>query len=98
MLGNPGYLCHNALKWIFCQEVDKLLLDLKGVSVYYHKVAAVRDINIGVDEGTIVTLIGANCAGKTTTLRAICGLKQPTIGEIWFEGRRIDRLPPEKIN
>jgi len=51
-----------------------------------------------VEEGSIVTLIGSNGAGKTTTLRAISGLKHPTSGEIWFDGQRIDRLPPEKIN
>ena len=75
-----------------------MLLDVKGITVYYHKVAAVRDISIEVEEGGVVTLIGANGAGKSTTLRAISGLKHPTTGEIWFEDQRIDRLPPEKIN
>lgn len=75
-----------------------MLLNVKDVSIYYHKVAAVKDISLEVDEGGIVTLIGANGAGKTTTLRAICGLKHPTAGEIWYDGRRIDKLPPEKIN
>jgi len=75
-----------------------LLLDVKDITVHYHKVAAVRNISIEVEEGGIVTLIGANGAGKSTTLRAISGLKHPTTGAIWFEGQRIDRLPPEKIN
>jgi len=75
-----------------------LLLDVKGITVHYHKVAAVRDISIEVEEGGVVTLIGANGAGKSTTLRAISGLKHPTTGEIWFKDQRIDRLPPEKIN
>lgn len=75
-----------------------MLLSVKDMSVYYHKVAAVKDVSIEVEEGGIITLIGANGAGKTTTLRAITGLKHPTAGEIWFEGQRIDRLPPEKIN
>ena len=75
-----------------------MLLSVKDMSVYYHKVIAVKDISIEVEEGGIITLIGANGAGKTTTLRAITGLKRPTAGEIWFEGRRIDKLPPEKIN
>lgn len=75
-----------------------MLLDVKDITVHYHKVAAVRDICMEVEEGGIVTLIGANGAGKSTTLRAISGLKHPTTGEIWFEGQRIDRLPPEKIN
>ena len=75
-----------------------MLLDVKGITVHYHKVAAVRDISIEVEEGGVVTLIGANGAGKSTTLRAISGLKHPTTGEIWFKDQRIDRLPPEKIN
>lgn len=75
-----------------------MLLSVKDMSVYYHKVIAVKDISIEVEEGGIITLIGANGAGKTTTLRAITGLKHLTTGEIWFEGRRIDKLPPEKIN
>ncbi len=75
-----------------------MLLSVKDMSVYYHKVIAVKDISIEVEEGGIITLIGANGAGKTTTLRAITGLKHPTAGEIWFDGRRIDKLPPEKIN
>jgi len=44
-----------------------LLLDVKGITVHYHKVAAVRDISIEVEEGGVVTLIGANGAGKSTT-------------------------------
>lgn len=75
-----------------------MLLDVKGITVHYHKVAAIRDISIEVEEGGVVTLIGANGAGKSTTLRAISGLKHPTTGEIWFKDQRIDRLPPEKIN
>lgn len=75
-----------------------MLLNIKDVSVHYHKVAAVKNISIEVEEGEIVTLIGANGAGKSTTLRAISGLKHPTTGEIWFDGQRIDRLAPEKIN
>lgn len=75
-----------------------MLLNIKDISVHYHKVAAVKNISIEVGEGEIVTLIGANGAGKSTTLRAISGLKHPTTGEIWFDGQRIDRLAPEKIN
>ncbi len=75
-----------------------MLLNVKDVTVYYHKVAAIRDVSMEVEEGGIVTLIGSNGAGKTTTLRAISGLKHPASGEIWFEDQRIDRLAPEKIN
>ena len=75
-----------------------MLLSLKRVAVHYGKVAAVKDLSLEVEEGQIVTLIGANGAGKTTTLRAVSGLNHPTSGEIWFDGRRIDRLAPERIN
>ena len=78
--------------------MKRFLLNLKNVTVCYHKVSAIRNIDMDVDEGTIVTLIGANGAGKSTTLRAISGLNHPTTGEIWFQGKRIDKLPPEKIN
>ena len=75
-----------------------MLLNLKDITVCYHKVSAIRNITMEVDEGSIVTLIGANGAGKSTTLRAISGLNHPTTGEIWFQDKRIDKLPPEKIN
>jgi branched-chain amino acid transport system ATP-binding protein len=75
-----------------------VLLDVKDITVYYFKVPAIRNISITVESGEIVALIGSNGAGKTTTLRAISGLKQPTTGEIHFQGQRIDKLPPHKIN
>ncbi|MFC1956664.1 ABC transporter ATP-binding protein, partial [Chloroflexota bacterium] len=57
----------------------------------------IKGISIEVEEGGIVTLIGSNGAGKSTTLRTISGLKHLTTGEIWFEDQRIDKLAPEKI-
>ena len=75
-----------------------MLLDVKDITVHYLKVPAIRNISITVESGEIVALIGSNGAGKTTTLRAISGLKQPTTGEIHFNGQRIDKLPPYKIN
>jgi len=75
-----------------------LLLEVKNLSVNYYKVAAVKSISFDVEEGSVVTLIGANGAGKTTIMRTISGLKQPTSGEIWFEGQRIDSLAPDKVN
>ncbi len=74
-----------------------MLLELKGLNVHYRKVQAVTDISIQIDEGQIVTLIGANGAGKSTTLRTISGLKRATTGGVWFDGKRIDKLAPEKI-
>ena len=75
-----------------------MLLEVKDTTVHYYKVAAVRNISINVEDGEIVTLIGSNGAGKTTTLRAISGLKHPSAGEILYNGQRIDKLPPYKIN
>ena len=74
-----------------------MLLEVKDVNVHYNKVAAVADISIQIDEGQIVTLIGANGAGKSTMLRTISGLKRASSGGVWFDGERIDRLAPEKI-
>jgi len=74
-----------------------MLLEIKDVEVHYHKVAALKGINMTVPENGIVTIIGANGAGKSTTLRAISGLVRISSGEIVFGGKRIDRLAPEKI-
>jgi branched-chain amino acid transport system ATP-binding protein len=60
-------------------------------------VAALKGIDMGVPDDGIVTIIGANGAGKSTALRAISGLVRISKGEIRFKGERIDRLPPEKI-
>ncbi len=74
-----------------------MLLEIKNVHVHYHKVAALKGVDMSVPEDGIVTIIGANGAGKSTTLRAISGLVRISKGEIVFRGERIDRLPPEKI-
>ena len=73
------------------------MLILEGVSVHYGKVVAIRDIDLEVHEGEIVALIGANGAGKSTTLRAISGLEPIRTGRISFEGQRIDGVRPEEI-
>jgi branched-chain amino acid transport system ATP-binding protein len=74
-----------------------MLLEIKNIEVYYQKAAAVRGISLNVKSDEIITLIGANGAGKSTTLRTISGLKHPSAGEIWFDGERIDHLSPDKI-
>jgi branched-chain amino acid transport system ATP-binding protein len=74
-----------------------MLLEIKDLTIFYGKAAALRGISLEVHEGEIVTLIGANGAGKTTTLNAISGLLKPASGQIRFEGRRVDGLPPHKI-
>jgi branched-chain amino acid transport system ATP-binding protein len=74
-----------------------MYLELKNVRVLYDKVTALQGISLTVEKGEIIALIGANGAGKTTTLRAITGLVRPASGEIWFDGRRLDTLRPERI-
>ena len=66
-----------------------MLLAIKHLTVHYGKAEALRSISMDLEKGHIVTLIGANGAGKTTTLRTVSGLKKPTSGEIWFEGKQI---------
>jgi branched-chain amino acid transport system ATP-binding protein len=71
-----------------------MYLELKNIEVFYGSVKALKDVSINLKRGEIVTLLGANGAGKTTILRAITGLIQPKLGEIWFNGQKIDKLPP----
>ncbi|ABY34166.1 MAG TPA: ABC transporter ATP-binding protein [Chloroflexus aurantiacus] len=73
------------------------LLELQNVHTYYGKIHALKGISMRVDPGEIVTLIGSNGAGKSTTLRTISGLLKPRQGQITFKGQRIDTLPPHEI-
>ena len=73
------------------------MLTLKNIVVHYGGVQALKGISLEVQEGAVTALIGANGAGKSTTLRAISGLVPLTSGEILFEGKRIDGNSPEKI-
>jgi branched-chain amino acid transport system ATP-binding protein len=73
------------------------MLEVKGLVVAYGRVNAVKGIDFAVDEGQIVTLLGTNGAGKSTTLRTVSGLLKPVSGEIWFEGERLDGLAAHKI-
>ena len=73
------------------------MLKIKGLNVYYGVIHALKDISIEVNEGEIVTLIGANGAGKTSTLRAISGLIPIKSGEVLFQGNPIHKLPGYKI-
>ena len=74
-----------------------MLLEVKDIKVHYGKVEAVKGVSLQVEEGDIVTLLGANGAGKTTVLKTVSGLKHPTSGEIWFSGQRIDRNQSSRI-
>jgi branched-chain amino acid transport system ATP-binding protein len=74
-----------------------MYFECRDIFVHYDKVQALSGISLGLEQGEVVALIGANGAGKSTTLRAITGLIRPSGGEIWFDGERIDRLPPAAI-
>jgi len=73
------------------------LLAIDGLSVHYGAIQALHGVSIAVEPGEIVTLIGANGAGKSTTLRAISGLVKPSGGAIAFDGRTLAGLAPHKI-
>jgi len=73
------------------------LLKVDNINVYYGSIHAIRDISFHVDEGEIVTLIGANGAGKSTTLNCIAGLLKSDTGSIMFDGQDLSRIPGFKI-
>ncbi len=73
------------------------LLEIRDLVVRYGEIEALRGISLNVDEGQVVTLLGANGAGKSTTLRAISGLAKPASGDILFDGKSIAGLGPEAI-
>jgi len=73
------------------------LLEISGLRVAYGKIEAVKGIDLVVEEGEVVSLIGVNGAGKTTTLRTISGLLHPVAGEIRFKGKRISGVPAHLI-
>ena len=74
-----------------------MLLEVRDLTINYGKVEAVKSVSISVEEGEIITLIGANGAGKTTILKAISGIRHSTSGEIWYKNERIDVLAMEKV-
>ncbi|WP_035981490.1 ABC transporter ATP-binding protein [Bradyrhizobium sp. STM 3843] len=73
------------------------LLEVRNLVVRYGEIEALRGVSFSVEEGKVVTLLGANGAGKSTTLRAISGLTKPASGEIVFDGEPISGLGPETI-
>ncbi|MGD8350421.1 MAG: ATP-binding cassette domain-containing protein, partial [Gammaproteobacteria bacterium] len=74
-----------------------MLLQVQDIHVHYGPVAAVKGISLEVDEADFVALIGSNGAGKSTTLRTISGLEQPSAGSIRFDGEAIDRMSADRI-
>jgi branched-chain amino acid transport system ATP-binding protein len=73
------------------------LLEVKDVSIVYGKAEVLNGVNLKVDQGDIVAIIGPNGTGKTALLRVISGLIKPASGTITFQGERIDGLPPHEI-
>lgn len=73
------------------------MLTINNLSVYYGAIRALDGISLEVKEGEIVTMIGANGAGKSTTIRSISGLVRPRSGEVMFEGKPLHHLPPHDI-
>ena len=73
------------------------MLKVENLSVHYGMIQAVRDVSFEVDEGEVVSLIGANGAGKTTILRTLSGLVRPSSGRIESLGQEIQKMPAQKI-
>jgi len=73
------------------------MLELRNVDTYYGNIQALHQINLNVEEGEIITLIGANGAGKSTTLMSISGITPPRRGEIYFQGKPIHETSADKI-
>ena len=73
------------------------MLEVKNLDVHYGVIQGVRDVSFGVNQGEVVSLIGANGAGKTSILRTISGLVRPSNGTITFEGQEIQKTPAQKI-
>lgn len=73
------------------------LLEIQDLHTYYGAIHALKGISLHVNEGEIVTLIGANGAGKSTMLNTICGILKPRTGSIHLEGEAIHELPPHQI-
>ena len=73
------------------------MLELRNVDTFYGNIQALRGVTLSINEGEIVTLIGANGAGKSTTLMTICGVNPLRHGEILLDGEPLHRLPPHQI-
>ena len=73
------------------------LLRVRNIETYYGPIMAIKGVSLDVEEGDIVTILGANGSGKTTILKTISGVMDPEKGTIEFKGQRIDRMDPDKI-
>ena len=79
------------------EEKKSSLLRVENLHVYYGSIHAIKGISFDVNEGEVVTLIGANGAGKSTTLNTVSGLLKPKSGKIEFEGQNIIGVPANKV-
>jgi branched-chain amino acid transport system ATP-binding protein len=73
------------------------MLELKNIKTFYGNIQALKEVSIKISEGEIITLIGANGAGKSTTLMSVCGIVPPRSGEILFMGQPIQNMAPNEI-
>jgi len=73
------------------------LLEVRNIETYYGPIMAIRGVSFDVPKGSIVTILGANGAGKTTVLKTVCGVMDPQKGNVVFDGREIQRMDPDKV-
>ncbi len=73
------------------------MLELRQIDTFYGNIQALHEIDLKIEEGEIISLIGANGAGKSTTLMSISGITPPRYGEVLFKGKPIHELSPDKI-
>ena len=76
---------------------EQPILEMKNVHSGYGSIKALKGVSMKVMPGEIVAMIGANGAGKSTTLMTICGIIKATAGEVWYDGKKINKLNPEKL-
>jgi branched-chain amino acid transport system ATP-binding protein len=77
--------------------VAETLLKVSNIETYYGPIMAIRGVSFDVPQGDIVTILGANGAGKTTVLKTICGVMDPQKGTVLFEGRELQGMDPDKV-